>query len=720
MRHVLPSLLCAGILLFNPAGTARTWAQAPDAEVQLQLAEARRQFDALEYEQAVPTLDRVIALLQARPSNDETRRQITGALELRARSKFGIGDPDGARQDFATLLRTDANYSLTGQVSPRVVALFEEVQKATVTSLRVNVTPPTAVVLLDGARVPASGTVSVGLGEHTVRAMQTGFKEGSLTFTASSGETSEAALTLVRSAAVLSVVTSPADVEVVVDGVSKGRTAAGPPPADFVERAGRAGIAANQLSGVLLITDLATGAHRIQFRRACYVQAERRQEISQLDDFVLDPVKLDSAVATVSAQSSQADVTVFVDGESRGRAPVTADICEGPHTIELRSPLGRLVRRVDARAGQKIDMSGALRPAFALVSSTQTSLNADLRGAVERAFEALQSVQIVAPPADALDAALKGEKLPADWLGYDVNRRPVGVTAEVTAAMRRDLSAKLAKAFDAQGIAAVTAPIASNRSRVVLTLLAAGVAEPDVLEVNLDQQDTVANAVAQLDRNLTFSTPTIGATAIDVADVPGAVVAAVDANGPAAKAGLKTGDIIVSAGGKPVADVAALAAAVTAQTNGPLSLEIKDAGGAARKADVPVVMRPRLLGVGDQTLLVNRTLLVLRGQLAAAANADERNAIRLNLAAALTRLESWSDARAELQQVTITDGPGVGSGTVQYLLGLCAARMGNRTDAETALKAAAASTSLLTEDGPPVKELAEARLAELQRASTAR
>lgn len=40
---------------------------------------------------------------------------------------------------------------------------------------------------------------------------------------------------------------------------------------------------------------------------------------------------------------------------------------------------------------------------------------------------------------------------------------------------------------------------------------------------------------------------------------------------------------------------------------------------------------------------------------------------------------------------------------------------GNRAEAETAFKAAAASDSLLTEDGPPVKELAEARLVQLQR-----
>jgi len=47
-------------------------------------------------------------------------------------------------------------------------------------------------------------------------------------------------------------------------------------------------------------------------------------------------------------------------------------------------------------------------------------------------------------------------------------------------------------------------------------------------------------------------------------------------------------------------------------------------------------------------------------------------------------------------------------------------RLGNRADAEAAFKAAAASNNLLTEDGPPVKELAESRLADLSRTSTGR
>jgi hypothetical protein len=65
--------------------------------------------------------------------------------------------------------------------------------------------------------------------------------------------------------------------------------------------------------------------------------------------------------------------------------------------------------------------------------------------------------------------------------------------------------------------------------------------------------------------------------------------------------------------------------------------------------------------------------------------------------------------------VKLPEGPGVGNGTVQYLLGLAADNLGNRAEAEAAYKAAAQSESWFTEDGPPVKEMAEGKVAELQR-----
>jgi hypothetical protein len=122
----------------------------------------------------------------------------------------------------------------------------------------------------------------------------------------------------------------------------------------------------------------------------------------------------------------------------------------------------------------------------------------------------------------------------------------------------------------------------------------------------------------------------------------------------------------------------------------------------------------------DQTLMANRILAELRTRVQSPANETEESVIRLNMAAALVRLQAWSDARAELQRVKLPEGRAVGNGTVQYLLGICSEALGSRAEAETAFRVAASSESLLTEDGPPVRELAEARIADMQRRPLAR
>src|SRR6187401_2354471 len=114
---------CTALLLGVLACSRPVVAQNDLAEVQVQMAEARRHFDALEYEQAVPALDRTIAILGTRRGED-TRKLLSDAYEMRARSRFGLGDQNGAREDFVALLRADPGHVLTGQISPRVVTMF--------------------------------------------------------------------------------------------------------------------------------------------------------------------------------------------------------------------------------------------------------------------------------------------------------------------------------------------------------------------------------------------------------------------------------------------------------------------------------------------------------------------------------------------------------------------------------------------------------------------
>jgi hypothetical protein len=716
MMQVPLRILSVALVASVTALPSTAWAQTEIAEAQVQLAEARRHFDALEYEQAVPALDRAIALLSTRPTPG-TRQMLAGAYEIRARARFGLRDQAGARGDFVSLLRADASYQLTGQVSPQVVALFDETRKATVTTIKLAVTPPNAEVMLDGAPINATaGSVPVLIGEHTLSGRRLGFRPATQTFSASP-EGTVVALTLERESAVVTVITSPADSEVFIDGVSHGRTKPGPPGPEFSELVTKSGLPLASLSAPLVVAEVTNGTHRIEARRPCYSTVTRTLDVTQLGDFLVDPMKLDSAMATLVARSTMAGTTVYVDGQQRGAAPHTMDICEGEHTVDLRSAAGRYSRKIDVRPGQNVEVTGTPKPAFALVSTSGAStLNTDIRAAIERAFEPVQSIAVFAPPNDRVDQILRTEKLPREWLAFDANKRPLGASSEINASIRKEASTRLSRAFESQGVGSVAIPSAANPSRVVVSLLGSGSGDPDVIELSLDRPDTIASAVAQLNRTLSFAQPSIGLKMIDVADLPGPVVIGVDAKGPASQAGVQPGDVVLKANNQDIPNASALTTLLNARSaNDPLSLELRDKTGAAKKADVKVVITPRLIGMGDQTLLANRIVVDLRNRLASSPNASDEPVIRLNLAAALIRLESWADAQAELQRVQLPEGPGVGRGTVQYLLGLCADKLGSRADAETALKAAAASDHLLTENGPPVKELAEAKLAELQR-----
>jgi hypothetical protein len=713
MKHALLAAILVG------AFVSPSFAQGDQlSNVKVLVDQARAAFDQLDYENTIKALDSAIAAIEARPT-PEVRRLLPSAYEMRARALFGLGKEPDARNDFLALLKVEPGYVLSGQVSPRIVAVFDELVKANVTELRLSIQPPDAEVMLDGARVAANGTLPISVGDHTLSVSRIGFRSITQPFTSAAGAATVVdALALERTATVFKFVTAPAGVEVVIDNISHGETKPGPPPAEYAEKAAKSGVTAAELSSVLTVMEQPIGSHRIQFKKKCFVMAERQQTVDQLNDYVLDPVKLEPAVATLSVSSNQPGTLVLIDGLQRGVAPLTIpDVCEGPHVVELKSQSGRYFQRVDARTGAKINVEGTLRPAFALVSASgPAALNTDLRLTIEKQFASAQTVTLFAPASEETAKVLATEKLPADWLAFDSNKRPLGTAAEVNAVMRGELSAKLSRQFDSQGIASVTVPSAVTRNRLVVTLLAAGSSDPDVIELDLDSVDSTPQAVGRIDRGLTFFRPSLGLTTVDVADMEGPVIVAVDPNGPAAKAGIQSGDVLLKANSQPVPDAAALITLLAGRkADEDMTLDLKDRTGAAKKADTKVYMTPRLIGLNDQSLMVNKILVDLRNRLQTQGDPVLDSVIRLNMAVALARVGAWSEARLELQRVKLNDGPGVAAGTVHYLLGLAAERMGNIAEAEAAWKTAAQTTALETEDGLPVKDLAEARLQGLQR-----
>ena len=170
-------LLVIAVCSMAASGAVLRGAQAP-AGWDADLAEGQRLFDELDYEHAVPLLSRaIIALEPMVPQQPQARTALVSAYGMRARALFGLDDPVKAQDDFRALLTIDPSYALSGQISPRVVALFEKVKAAVVGSLVLAVNPPDAQLELNGLpTAAASGPVPLAAGEYTVKATRLGYK----------------------------------------------------------------------------------------------------------------------------------------------------------------------------------------------------------------------------------------------------------------------------------------------------------------------------------------------------------------------------------------------------------------------------------------------------------------------------------------------------------------------------------------------------------------
>src|SRR5687768_8144239 len=357
-------LLVIAVCAMTAGGTVLRGEQAPVGS-EADLAEGQRLFEELDYEHAVPLLSRaIIALEPMAPQQPQARTALVSAYGMRARALFGLDDPAKAQDDFRALLALDPSYALSGQISPRVVALFDKVKTAVVGSLALVVNPSDAQLEVNGLPVSVSAApVPLTAGEYTVKATRLGYRAIEETVSVIAGETKQFSITLDRTSSVVFVVTVPPDVEVVVDGLSRGRTVAGPLAPAYAGAPAELGVAPELVSQPLVLSDLTQGTHTVQYKKDCYVTEERKLPIEKPDDYQQDPAHLKPAVASIAVESTPPGAAVFVDGERRGTAPATlSDVCEGTRTVELRGAEGRLVQRIAVKTGESMRVQGALKP----------------------------------------------------------------------------------------------------------------------------------------------------------------------------------------------------------------------------------------------------------------------------------------------------------------------------------------------------------------------
>lgn len=722
------ALLAAASLLAVAGVPVR--AQDP-ASIQQRMDAARAAFQNGDYASVRLVLDKLIDELKLSARTDSAiAAHLASAYEMRARAHVEVEQNQNrgfelAREDLKALLLLDPNRRLPQPNLNRLLKEFEAIRKATVGEVVLVVTPVTASVDVDGRPV-SSAPVPIALlpgAPHQVTARRTGYRSETKSLDIVAGAPLQTLVIMMdRVSATLSVASVPPGAEVLVDGVLRGTTPDGPGPDSLAELATKTNTHVSRMSALLIIDGLTIGEHTLEVRKACFETLPSTFPVKELADH--DPLLkvLKPATGTITVLTAVEGASVFLDGVPSGSTPKTLpDVCEGIHRVEVSAPYGRFIESVEVRRGESTQLVARPKPMLALlhvirvpaVPALSPVREGKLRDDLGKLVGTGGSLNLISPPPERLPLTVKGYIVPKEWLSFNDRREALADEAKtLDATTRLDASLQISNALNVNGLATATLDASQGDDHVYLSLLAAGSALPDVLEIDFADNESTRKAANLLTEQRRLFRRDLGLVAIDVADVKGAVVVSVEAGGPAALTKIDVGDTIIRVDGQDLTSANAVSQMLEvlskAEPNDQVSVLVMNPTSPVRIIQVRLQRTPLLVSMTDRTVLFNKMILDLRARLAAGITKDEEAIARLNLAVSLMAVQNWSDATKELDRVKLPQRRGLSAGTVSYLRGLCLQGLLDHVGAQREFEAALADKdALLTEEGGSVPELAK-------------
>lgn len=651
------------LLVLLPAGPAALSQQPTDPGSTAPARPSRDLLDSIREDLVNLRFERALAAIEAllgEPGMSEAER--AEALVLRAQAHVAFGDLDAAEDDFREILRMRPGYQPEASLTPaKGMQRYRKVRAELVGQLRVTLEPADSRLSVDGRGVTpdVGGLVPVLSGEHVVRADRAGHDPVQQTVVVEAGQEQPLRLQLLPNARTVVLRTEPEGVEVFLDGISMGRTAR---PDE--------GVGAGQRAAEIVLENVPLGEHDFELKKECF-RTERLRDSVTIDLLdrtpkVYKPVQMAPASSSLVLAGGPSSAQVFVGGEPVGRLPLEPlAVCPGERRVEVRV------------AGRRIWQE-----------------TVSLEEAIERRVE-------IAPRPNA--ALVGAERWPAELA--DCGSR-LSTTAGIVPPAGADLSS-------ASGWAGVGLSEDTDLALAVVPAERRGAADRWYLFSPVLHQVTRLDAPPQPLPGTRWSRTLWGFLVVDSHVGGQGVVADVVADGPAAAAGLKAGDRIVTVGGREVAGAAEIRHTLAAASpERPLEIGWLTLAGESLSAELRGQSSP-LLHVRSQEL----PDLMFRAAWAgvdALVSPGEAPAALSNLALIFGTLGQYEVAVDVWRRVRWDQRPGIGEGTRQYYLGRDLEALGREDEAVQAYRAAAASDATVLDDaGPRVAPAARDRLADL-------
>ncbi|MBK5255712.1 MAG: PEGA domain-containing protein [Vicinamibacteria bacterium] len=708
-------LLCLG------PGLAWSQPEATLVELRATLDLAISEFEGPEQGQSLLRFEEIIARLETErrqePLTEEGVILLVRAYEYRARVQMNLGNTDRAADSFRSLIALAPQHNLDAAlISPKVVDFFKAIKAQMIGFVTIQSAPQGATVTLNGKILSVTDffPLEVVAGDYTLEILKNGYRQESRAVRVVAGETLSLQFDLVRTSASGFVITEPTDVEILIDGVSKGSTSGVLDPALAAIAAAR-GLDPARSSSRLEIPNLPAGSHTIEFHKPCYETLRMGLDIPEPQDYELPPIRLEPSVGSIVITSDPPGGQIFIDGESQGVAPKSLrSVCAGVRRVEVRHAAGRFVQDVDLKARATVELAAQIRPTLAFLGvvadgpSAQRSLLSMTSRLNRIASATIRGMNFLKADGAIVEKILATERLKLADLLPPRTHDP--------ALLRRVLE-KLAAALEVQGFLAGRIPEEQLTRSGILHVYAAGSVVPDSASVVIEDDASYARFFAAFDKRVPLRAPWSGLVTIDTLLHDGPVVLRVVPGSPADKASFVKGHVVTEAGGRKVTQTADLLAVIAgAEPGKPVSITVTTSEG-PKTVGLPLEEAPREISLAGTGALSNKISMDLRQVIEGYPGSADAALARLNLGLIALSLHDYAGAHDAFIKAKneLPLAPGLARGTAAFYAGVALEHLGYSKEAldEYTQASQDAGATLLSQDGPLVQDVAKRRIGAL-------